>query len=136
MRHVGLHRPIPRLVLLVVHQYGTKRNEEGGVVKRGKAKAELEQLKAEDPLPIRRAKITQEAALRRLEKARKAAEAATAAAEEAAAIAEKQLADAEAYLADVSSRVGSTEGTVWFLNRELEEARKYMPSKKKVQPVA
>lgn len=91
-----------------------KKSEEGGVVSRGRAKAELEQLKAEDPMPIRRAKITQEAAVRRLEKARKASEAAAAEAEEAAAIAEKQLADAEAYLADVSSRVGSTEGVSSF----------------------
>lgn len=39
-------------------------------------------MKQEDPLPLRRAKVTQEAALRKVEKERKAAEAATAALEE------------------------------------------------------
>ncbi len=43
---------------------------------------ELAQLKQEDPLPLRKAKVTQEAALRKVEKERKAAEAATAALEE------------------------------------------------------
>ncbi len=40
-------------------------------MKRNRAKAELEQLKAEDPLPLRRAKITQEAARRKVEKVQK-----------------------------------------------------------------
>ena len=35
----------------------TKRSEEGGVVSRGKAKNELAQHLAEDPLPLRRAKV-------------------------------------------------------------------------------
>jgi hypothetical protein len=51
-----------------------KRSEEGGVVSRNKAKAELEQVKAEDPLPLQRAKLNQGAAVRKSEKARKAAE--------------------------------------------------------------
>lgn len=51
-----------------------KKSEEGGVVSRNKAKAELEQLKAEDPLPLQRAKLNQGAAVRKSEKARKAAE--------------------------------------------------------------
>jgi hypothetical protein len=45
------------------------KSESGPVVQRGRAKAELEQLKAEDPLPLRRAKINQEAAVRRFQKA-------------------------------------------------------------------
>ena len=48
----------------------TRRSEEGGVVSRNKAKAELAQLQAEDPLPLRKAKITLEAAQKRAEKAR------------------------------------------------------------------
>jgi membrane protein involved in colicin uptake len=47
-------------------------------VQKNKAAAELAQLKQEDPLPLRRAKITQEAKLRPVEKARQAQEKATA----------------------------------------------------------
>eukprot|EP00010_Vexillifera_abyssalis_P002365 CAMPEP_0201560276 /NCGR_PEP_ID=MMETSP0173_2-20130828/78187_1 /ASSEMBLY_ACC=CAM_ASM_000268 /TAXON_ID=218659 /ORGANISM="Vexillifera sp., Strain DIVA3 564/2" /LENGTH=387 /DNA_ID=CAMNT_0047974721 /DNA_START=43 /DNA_END=1207 /DNA_ORIENTATION=- len=47
-----------------------KRSESGGVVTRNKAKNELAQLLAEDPLPLRRAKITLEAANKRADKAR------------------------------------------------------------------
>jgi len=54
-----------------------RRSEEGGVVSRNKAKAELAQLKSEDPLPLRKAKITLEAATKRAEKARAPFEAAT-----------------------------------------------------------
>ena len=43
-------------------------------MKQAKAKNELAQLKGEDPLPLRRAKITQEAALRKVQKQRKVAE--------------------------------------------------------------
>ena len=41
----------------------TKKSEEGGVVSRNKAKNELAQHLAEDPLPLRQAKITAEAAV-------------------------------------------------------------------------
>ena len=37
-----------------------------GTVRRGRSANELEQLKGEDPLPLRKAKITQEAALRKV----------------------------------------------------------------------
>ena len=50
-----------------------KRSEEGGVVSKNKAKNELAQHLAEDPLPLRTAKITAEAAVRKAEKATKAA---------------------------------------------------------------
>lgn len=50
-----------------------------GTVAKGKAKNELEQLKGEDPLPLRKAKITQEAALKKVAKEREKAEDATAA---------------------------------------------------------
>jgi len=48
-----------------------------GIVARNKAANELAQLKEKDPLPLRKAKITQEAALHAVEKERKAAENAT-----------------------------------------------------------
>jgi hypothetical protein len=44
-----------------------------GIVKRNMAVQELAQAKGEDPLPLRKAKLTQEAVVRRLEKATKAA---------------------------------------------------------------
>merc|ERR1711974_174335 len=53
-----------------------KKSQEGGVVSRNKAANELAQLLSEDPLPLRRAKITQEAAVKKAEKATNAAAAA------------------------------------------------------------
>merc|ERR1712108_97898 len=50
-----------------------KKSEEGGVVSKNKAKAELAQHLAEDPLPLRKAKITQEAAVKRADRATQAA---------------------------------------------------------------
>jgi hypothetical protein len=47
-----------------------KASEEGGVVSRNKAKVQLDAHLAEDPLPLRKAKITLEAANKRAEKAR------------------------------------------------------------------
>merc|ERR1711879_555469 len=76
-----------------------KRSEEGGVVSRNKAKAELAQLQAEDPLPLSRAKITLEAARKRAEKPRAPFEAATKVAQEARAAA-TEAANAAANAAD------------------------------------
>ncbi len=153
-------------------------------MKKGKAKNELAQLKAEDPLPLRRAKINQGATVRKSEIAAKAAVDArlkatgalneaitareTAEANLAASIdarkkaqgalkqaiasrqtaeatlqqsvddrvrAEKALSDAEAafeaaerYLKEVGSKVGA--GSVWWMEREIEESRKYLPQRK------
>ena len=87
-----------------------RKSNEGGAVSRNKAKNELEQLKAEDPLPLRRAKLNQEAAVRKCEKARKQAEASRAAQEEAqrqveAAVreSEKRRDEALAYLEKVKA---------------------------------
>jgi len=156
-----------------------RKSEEGGVVSRNKAKAELAQHLAEDPLPLRRAKITQEAAVKKAEKTanaaaetRHAAEASAAAATKARAQAEqdaadasqarqaatrsreaaeaaarasaaakqaadaalddaaRQLQEAEAYLAEVKSRPGQAFGQLWWLDRQLHEQRKYLPTAK------
>jgi len=80
-----------------------KGNDESiGLVTRNKAKNELAQLLSEDPLPLKRAKITQEAAVRKAEKAtahaaqtRQASEASAAAASKARAQAEQDAAQAE-----------------------------------------
>mmetsp|Transcript_1056 Transcript_1056/g.1541 ORF Transcript_1056/g.1541 Transcript_1056/m.1541 type:complete len:320 (-) Transcript_1056:75-1034(-) len=113
------------------------KSETGGIVSRNKAKAELEIHLAEDPLPLRRAKITLEAAVKRSDRATKAAEAATAAAiqarQEAEAAVEdavKKVDEAQAYLDEVKSKPGSAAGALWWIDRELHEARKYMPSSK------
>jgi DNA repair exonuclease SbcCD ATPase subunit len=101
-----------------------------GIVTRNKANNELAQMKAKDPLPLQRAKINQAAAVRKSEKA-------TAKAMEARAEAEKSLAEAQAafdeaqkYMDEVSKMVGSCEGTMWWMQRELEEAKKYLPQSK------
>jgi len=100
-----------------------KRSETGGVVSRNKAKAELAQLEAEDPLPLRRAKISTEAALKKAEKTRIAAE-------EALAAAQQRLKAAEDYLEEVKMRGGSAQGGIWWMQRELHEAKKYLPTAK------
>jgi len=94
-----------------------------GVVQRNKAKNELAQHLSEDPLPLRRAKLTTQAATKKAEKARIAAE-------ETAAIAEARLDEAQRYLDDIRSRTGGGEGTLWWIDRELKEARKFLPKKR------
>merc|ERR1712137_1171662 len=147
-----------------------RRSTQGGVVQQNKAKAELAQLKAEDPLPLSRAKITLEAAEKRASKARAPFEAATKIAEEArqaataaanaasqaaaqasqarqvaeqarqrsqdakaaadAALdaAAQRLEEAEAYLAEVKSKPGVSYGSLWWIDRELYEQKKYLPT--------
>ena len=102
-----------------------------GVVARNKAKNELAQHLAEDPLPLRKAKITLEAATKKAEKARVAADAASAAADAAVVEAENSAAKAQAYLDEVAARSGSGgKGALWWLQRELDEKKKYLPQRK------
>jgi len=93
-----------------------RRSTQGGVVQANKAKNELAQHLAEDPLPLRRAKITLEAAVRK--------------AEVTSRLADKAVADAEAYLAEVKTRTGSPQGRLWWMSKELYESKKYLPSSK------
>jgi len=108
-----------------------------GVVQRNKAKNELAQHLAEDPLPLRRAKLTTEAATKKAEKARKVAEEAAEEAEKARLEAEEKLRECEAkfdeaqrFLEEIRSRPGGGQGALWWIDRELKEARKYMPKRK------
>jgi chromosome segregation ATPase len=112
-----------------------RKSEEGGVVQRNKAKNELAQHLGEDPLPLRKAKITQEAAVKKTERAAQAAEAAAqeaARAKEAAEIAaeeaRKRLEEAEAYLEKAKNSL--PHGGVWWMERELHEAKSYLPKSK------
>ncbi|PRP82283.1 hypothetical protein PROFUN_06295 [Planoprotostelium fungivorum] len=108
-----------------------------GLVTRNKAAAELSQVKSEDPLPLRKAKISQEAALRKVEKERKASEAATVAAEEktkqvaqAVKETEAKLQAAEDYLTEVKRKGGVAQGAIFWMEREIAEAKKYLPKRK------
>jgi chromosome segregation ATPase len=154
-----------------------RKSNEGGVVQQNKAKAELAQHLATDPLPLSKAKITLEAALKKAEKSRAPFEAATKEAEAARAIASEaankasqsraaaeksanaasqaraaaeksrqrseaakdaaeaaledarqKLEEAEAYLQEAKNRL--PKGSIWWLERELQERRKYMPERK------
>jgi len=115
-----------------------KSEDEGAsTVNRSKAKAELSQHLASDPLPLRKAKITAEAAVKKAEKAVAAATAARHAAEQAKVAAEKaveetlrKVEEAEAYLIEVKSKPGSAKGQIWFMERELHEAKAYLPERK------
>lgn len=125
-----------------------------GTVKKGKAVQEKEQTLAEDPLPLRKAKITQGAALKKVEKARKIAEEETKKASEAAAAAakakedadaaevqaaatkeqaEKAKVEAEAALVEAQKQLdelkskggGSPQGKLWWMERILTEKKKF-----------
>jgi len=115
----------------------TKANDEQAtLVSRRTAGNTLSQLKQEDPLPLRKAKITQEAALRRVEKERKKAEEATRALEEqkkkveaAVRDAEKKVQETTDYIEELKKMV-VPRGAIWWIERELKEAQKYLPKKK------
>jgi len=109
---------------------------EGSGVSAMRSKNELAQHLGEDPLPLRKAKLTTEAATKKAEKARKAAEEAYAKAETDRKIAEqavheaqKKLNEAEAFLQQEMAKGagGETPGTFWWMDRELQERKKYMP---------
>jgi len=115
----------------------TKNDMSIGVVRRNKAANELDQLLSEDPLPLRKAKINQEATVRKMEKAAKpfneASAKATAAkevAEAAVAEAEKMLQAAVDSLNEAKKKGGVAHGSIWWMERSLEEKRKYMPGYK------
>jgi len=143
-----------------------------GTVQKNKAVNELAQLKSQDPLPLRQAKLTTEAAERKADKARapfkvarelaedaraeaerteRAAHAAREEAERTAKKAEKarlqaeaarresdekveecyvKLQEAEAKLHEVMSQPSVPQGQIWWLEHELDEAKKYLPKRK------
>jgi len=109
---------------------GKSNDAAASTVNRSKAAAELSQLKAENPLPLRKAKITQEAALRKVEKVRKLAEAARIALEQKVRETETKANEAEAYLIELRKNPANPFGSLWWMERELKEAQKYLPSKK------
>lgn len=129
-----------------------KKIETAGLVARNAAIQELAQLDSQDDLPMRRAKTTLEAAQRKAAKSLKVAteakekadaDAAAAveseqkaaadaiAADKAVEETQKKVEEAEAYLQEQQeSAGGSGKGTMWWMQRELDEKKKYMPMKK------
>jgi len=133
-------------------------DESVSVVNRNKAKNELAQHLNSDPLPLRKAKITQEAAVKKAERAtaaaadaRKAAEVARKAAEDSRRVAEaatrasaqakaasdaavedaqRQVQKAEDYLNEVKRKPGQAQGALWWIQRGLDDAKKFMPERK------
>jgi len=128
-----------------------KKSAEGSVVSQNKAKNELAQHLASDPLPLRKAKITQEAAVKKAERATKSAADARVAAEAAVVAAGKareaseqatrdadaavdamqvKMDEAEAFLRAVKAKPGKAMGSIWWMERELHEKKKFMPERK------
>jgi flagellar biosynthesis GTPase FlhF len=111
-----------------------KQSEEGGVVQQNKAKALLAAHLQEDPLPLRKAKVTLEASLKKAEKARAPFEAATKIAEEARHVAEqarhraddaveasrRKVQEAEDFMEEVKRKPGTPHGAIWWLERKLQ----------------
>jgi len=128
------------------------------IVQRNKAANELAQLKGEDPLPLRKAKITQEAALRKLQKQKKVAEQARivtenkgkelekaikeleraireleraiADLEQAYSKLEMKMAEAQEELEQIKNKPGGGKGALWWLQRELFEVDQRLPRAK------
>jgi DNA repair exonuclease SbcCD ATPase subunit len=123
----------------------TKSEDESvSVVGRNKAKNELAQHLSSDPLPLRKAKITQEAAVKKAEKAtaaaadarvkaqaaRKSSADAKAAAEDALQQARQQVQKAEDYLNEVKRKPGQAQGALWWIQRGLDDAKSFLPERK------
>jgi len=99
-----------------------KVKSEGAGVAAMRAKNELAQHLGEDPLPLRKAKLSTEAATKKAERARVIAE-------KAVEVCAQRLAEAEAYLhAQMAKGGGPTLGTFFWMDRELKEKKKYLPT--------
>jgi len=86
-------------------------------MKINRAKSELAQLKCEDPMPLRKAKLTSKAALKKSKKAKK--------------LAQKELESAKEIFDQLKKGGGAAFGAIWWMERTLEETNKYAPSKGK-----
>eukprot|EP00461_Guttulinopsis_vulgaris_P002729 UN02730 len=101
-----------------------------GIVKRNMAVQQLAAAKNEDPLPLRKAKLTQDACVRRLDRAVKASEAATQAATEKANQAAAELKAAEEEFKQLQATCsGIAHGEIYYLEQELIEKKRYLPQR-------
>jgi len=103
-----------------------KASEEGGAVSRNKAANELAQHLAADPLPLRKAKITQEAAVKKAEKATNIAAEAAKAASGARAVAEAAAGEASRARKDAEAAKAASEAAARAAEAALDEAAKRM----------
>jgi len=94
------------------------KDQSSPLVQRSKAANELAQLKGEDPLPLRKAKITQEAALRKVQKQKKAAEEARLVTEHKG----RELEEASRKLEDARRKLEQAARELERAIRELEQA--------------
>jgi len=106
------------------------KSEQGGQVAQNKAKAELAAHLNKPTLALSKAKITAEAAFKKAEKAANKATEARNRAQQAKQAAEKAVDEAEAYLDEVKRKSGGGQGSIWWLERELHEARAFLPERK------
>jgi len=117
------------------------KDEKLGAAKRGMAASELAQLKSKDPLPLNRAKLTAAASLKKVEAERKRMEIATAECEAQTKRVEADQADMQAKVVKAQEALqalkmkgGSAYGALWWMDREIIEAQKYLPKSKQVGP--
>jgi chromosome segregation ATPase len=89
----------------------TKKSTDSSVsmVNRNKAANELAQLKGEDPLPLRKAKITQEAAVRKVE---------------------KEMKETRVLIDQLKGKGGVAPGALWWMEREMFEVDERLPRAK------
>jgi len=93
-----------------INELNAKANDPNATtVNRNKAANELAQVKSEDPLPLRKAKITQEAAVRKVE---------------------KEMKETRALIDQLKGKGGVAPGALWWLEREVFEADSRLPKAK------
>mmetsp|Transcript_30385 Transcript_30385/g.47168 ORF Transcript_30385/g.47168 Transcript_30385/m.47168 type:complete len:270 (-) Transcript_30385:53-862(-) len=83
--------------------------DNGSGVKKAKASNELAQLNAEDPLPLRKAKLTTDAAVRKVL---------------------RQMTATQKIIEELKKRGGVAAGVLWYMEREIFEADSRLPSAK------
>jgi hypothetical protein len=133
-------------------------NESNGIVTRNKAKAELQIIEHEDPLPLRKARIKNENAVKKLKISTNASKNARIAAENAKERAEKAMVDAklakekaveaatnaEATISKAREAIDYLKvlvdemmenqiipwGSLFYIDREVREAEKFLPKEK------
>jgi len=106
---------------LIAKLEATSTDQTIGIVKRNMAVQELAQAKNEDPLPLRKAKLTQDAVVRKLEKAVALAAEKTKDAEAALKKAEEEFEQLKATCS------GIAHGSIWMLERDIKEKKRYLP---------
>lgn len=115
-------------------------NEDASTVARNKARAEYAQLLAQDSLPIRKGEITMKAALRKVDTETKKVAAKSAATDANRVEVEKAEIDVQTKVSEAMAEIekygalksdDSSPGMLWWMQREIKEAEKFLPDKLK-----